>query len=319
MPTSDNTATPSATSPPPSPGLPIEALAIEALPAVLVISSFVVRGAVGARAAFALERLGHRVWALPTVILPWHPGHGRAHRLVPPAEDFAALAADLARAPWLGEIGAVMTGYLGDPAQAEAAASLIRAVKTANPAAIHLCDPVCGDEGGLYVSPAIAEAQRDVLLPLADIATPNRFELGHLTGRDTADMTSLVEAARALGPARTIVTSAPAMMRGKIGTALVGPSEVLVAENPRVPDPPSGTGDLFAALFLARILAGASDETALATAVAGTFEMVAKSRKAGADELQLAAEQAVLVRPMAMVDVRRWAVPGRRPAPASTL
>ncbi len=47
---------------------------------ILVISSHVVRGGVGNRAAvFALETLGHPVWALPTVILPWHPGHGRFH------------------------------------------------------------------------------------------------------------------------------------------------------------------------------------------------------------------------------------------------
>ena len=41
---------------------------------VIVISSHVVRGTVGNRAAvFALETLGHPVWALPTVILG--PGH----------------------------------------------------------------------------------------------------------------------------------------------------------------------------------------------------------------------------------------------------
>ena len=50
----------------------------------LVISSHVVRGSVGNRAAvFALETLGFPVWAVPTVILPWHPGHSRATRIVP--------------------------------------------------------------------------------------------------------------------------------------------------------------------------------------------------------------------------------------------
>ena len=45
--------------------------------AVIVISSHVVRGSVGNRAAvFALETLGYPVWALPTIVLPWHPGHG---------------------------------------------------------------------------------------------------------------------------------------------------------------------------------------------------------------------------------------------------
>ena len=50
--------------------------------AIIVISSHVVRGTVGNRAAvFALETLGHPVWAVPTVILPWHPGHGPSRRI----------------------------------------------------------------------------------------------------------------------------------------------------------------------------------------------------------------------------------------------
>ena len=45
--------------------------------AVIVISSHVMRGSVGNRAAvFALETLGYPVWAVPTIVMPWHPGHG---------------------------------------------------------------------------------------------------------------------------------------------------------------------------------------------------------------------------------------------------
>jgi pyridoxine kinase len=83
--------------------------------AVIVISSHVVRGSVGNRAAvFALETLGFPVWAVPTITMPWHPGHGPSTRIVASPEQFAALMADLERAPWLGEVGAVLSGYLGD-------------------------------------------------------------------------------------------------------------------------------------------------------------------------------------------------------------
>jgi pyridoxine kinase len=52
-------------------------------PGILVISSHVVRGSVGNRAAvFALESLGFPVWAVPTVTLAWHPGQGTAMRIV---------------------------------------------------------------------------------------------------------------------------------------------------------------------------------------------------------------------------------------------
>jgi len=94
---------------------------------VIVISSHVVRGSVGNRAAvFALETLGFPVWAVPTVVLPWHPGHGPAGRIVPPAQEFATLMQDLERAPWLGEVGAILTGYLGNPEQAKAVAGLVK-------------------------------------------------------------------------------------------------------------------------------------------------------------------------------------------------
>ncbi|MGO4839556.1 pyridoxal kinase, partial [Rhizobiaceae sp. 2RAB30] len=130
---------------------------VDAPRAVIVISSHVVRGSVGNRAAvFALETLGFPVWAVPTVILPWHPGHGRATRIVPDPEQFAALMTDLERAPWLGEVAAVLSGYLGDAGQAEAVASLVRAVKSRNPNALYVCDPVMGDLGGLYVPEATA-------------------------------------------------------------------------------------------------------------------------------------------------------------------
>ncbi len=75
----------------------------------MVVSSHVVRGSVGGRAGFVLERLGHRVWTLPTVQLPWHPGHGKGHRIIPTEADFAAMVDDLCRAPWLGKVGAIMT------------------------------------------------------------------------------------------------------------------------------------------------------------------------------------------------------------------
>ncbi len=54
-------------------------------------------------------------------------------------------------------------------------------VRAANPAALYICDPVFGDEpGGLYLDEATAAAIGEQLLPLRDVATPNRFELAWL-------------------------------------------------------------------------------------------------------------------------------------------
>ena len=127
---------------------------------MIVISSHVARGSVGNRAAvFALETLGYPVWAVPTVILPWHPGHGRATRIVPEPEQFAALMKDLENARWLGEVGAVLSGYLGDARQADAVASLVergQGEERRRPSMSAI--PVMGDSGGLYVPRETATA-----------------------------------------------------------------------------------------------------------------------------------------------------------------
>ncbi|MEO3387265.1 pyridoxal kinase PdxY [Mesorhizobium sp. CAU 1741] len=283
--------------------------------AVIVISSHVVRGTVGNRAAvFALEHLGHRVWAVPTVTLPWHPGHGRATRIVPPSDQFAALLQDLGRAPWLDEVDAVLTGYLGDAEQAVAVAELVDAVKTRNPDALYLCDPVMGDVDGLYVPEATAAAMRDVLLPAADIATPNRFELEWLAGKELADNAALSRAASELAAETVLVTSAHAMMAGSIGNLLVTPREVLLAEHRAIANPPNGTGDLASALFLARRLQGMATEKALQMTAAAVFEVVARAVKRGSDELMLETDAQSLSHPMAMVQTRRLVTPGGRHA-----
>lgn len=280
--------------------------------AVIVISSHVARGSVGNRAAvFALETLGFPVWAVPTVILPWHPGHGRATRIVPPAADFAALMKDLEGARWLGEVGAVLSGYLGDPAQAEAIASLVAAVKARNPRALYVCDPVMGDKGGLYVPEATAVAIRDLLVPVADVATPNRYELAWMTGAPLDDISSLLQAAQDAPPPTMLVTSAPAMMNGSIGNLLLTPSQALLAEHRMIDRPPNGLGDLTAAVYLARVLSGQSPDKALQSTTAAVFEILARTAKRGGDELQIETDAQSLSHPMAMVQTRHLSVPGR--------
>jgi pyridoxine kinase len=285
---------------------------VDAPRAVIVISSHVARGSVGNRAAvFALETLGHPVWAVPTVILPWHPGHGRATRIVPPPESFAALLADLAGSPWLGEVAAVLTGYLGEASQADAVTTLVAAVRKRNPQALYICDPVMGDEGGLYVPEPTAIALRDRLIPIADIATPNRFELEWLTGAALPDLRSTVAAALDLGPSRMLVTSAPSLMTGGTGNLLLTSNEVLLAEHRRIERPPNGLGDLTGAVFLARLLAGQPAAKALQSTTATVFEILARTTKRGADELTLETDAQSLSHPMAMVQLRHLAHPSR--------
>ena len=279
---------------------------------VIVISSHVVRGTVGNRAAvFALETLGHPVWALPTVILPWHPGHGRATRIAISAEDFDAVISDLIRAPWRGEVKAVLSGYLGSAAQAQSVARLVESLRADNPDLLYMCDPVCGDERGLYVPEETAVAIRDGLIPLASIATPNRFELAWLAGMPLENNTAIMEAALALGPARMLVTSSLALMAGSTGNLYLSGRNALLAEHRTVPNPPNGTGDLLAAIFLSRLMEELPEERALMMATASVFEIVARTAKREADELTLEQDASSISTPMAMVHMRRLMHPAQ--------
>lgn len=277
-------------------------------PAVVVISSHVARGTVGNRAAaFALELLGFPVWAVPTVTLPWHPGHGPAPRIVPDAAEFSDFMEALASSPHLPEIGAVLTGYLGSAEQAGPVADFIAAVRKANPDALHVCDPVVGDHGGLYVPEAVAEAIRDRLFAGADIVTPNRFEFAWLTRTDAATNEEIRAAAGDLAARHVLVTSAHPLLAGGTGNLLVSGGRSTLAEHRHIDNPPNGTGDLTAALFLARLLSGAEPAKALQLATASVYEMVARACKRGSDELMLETDQASVHQPMAMVQMRELA------------
>jgi pyridoxine kinase len=249
-----------------------------AKPSIILLSSHVAHGAVGNRIMTpVLEATGFNVIAIPTIQLPWHPGMaarwGRPSRSVMPAAEFAALAGDLARAASDMPVAGIITGYLGDAAQAQAAAALVRAVKAAHPAALYLCDPVCGDASGLYVPEQTAAALRDSLLPLADIATPNRFELEWLLGLPATTIAEARFAARALKRRMVLVTSAPAEKDGCISVILEGENSMR-AIHALEGHAPNGTGDMLAAAFLARLIRTQSPAAALADSVSAVLRAI---------------------------------------------
>lgn len=272
---------------------------------VAVISSHVARGAVGNRAAvFAIETLGHPVIAVPTVLLPWHPGHGPATRIVHDNEQFGGFMADLAHGPFAAEIDAVLSGYLGDIGQAGTIATSVAALRSLRPDLVYACDPVIGDENGLYVPEKVASAIADTLVPIADLATPNRFELAWLSDRVLDDNDALIDAARALGPPAVLVTSAFATRPGMTGNLLVLADTAHLAEHAAIDRAPNGTGDLTAALYLAHLVNGCGHLGALRRATASVHDVLTSTRARGADELTLAADAGLLSEPVSDVAIR---------------
>ena len=265
---------------------------------VLSLNSQVAFGHVGNSAAqFALQRLGHEVWAVPTVVFSNHPAHGVHRGSATEPERFAALIEGLAELGALERCDGVCSGYLGDAALAGAVAGAVDRVRGANPGAPYLCDPVIGDAGrGAYVSDAVREAVVGRLVPTADIVTPNAFELGLLAGAAVHSSDQAIAASRAvlgLGP-RTVVCTSLAVATDALMAIAVTSGEAFAVRTPKLDGQFYGAGDLFAALFLGHLLGGAGLARALSTAVSSVFGIVAASN---GGELALIAAQDEIVAP----------------------
>lgn len=221
---------------------------------ILILSSLVAHGHVGLSAAMpVLQRLGHEVTGLPTVLLSNHPGWPHVAGQAVPVAQLDGMLDALCANGWLGEVETVLTGYLPTPGHVDFACRLIDRV---GPQARLVVDPVLGDAPkGLYIAEDTARRLRAVLVPRADILTPNAFELGWLTGHGCGDLRAARDAARAL-PMRVLLTSPPL---GAEATGVLdnGPPPRLY-RTAQVAGVPHGVGDVFSGLIAAGLTVGAA-------------------------------------------------------------
>jgi pyridoxine kinase len=274
---------------------------MQRIPTVLSVQSRVAYGHVGnAASVFPLQRLGCEAWALDTVSFSNHTGHGQWRGSVVPAVQLMALFDGIAALGILPQVDAVLSGYLGDAATGPALLGMVEQVRAANPDALFCCDPVIGDvDTGSYVTEGVAEFFRDRALALADIVTPNRFELEYLTGREVASLTQAAEAAeilRGIGPSIVLLTSLDAEP-DRVMMLAAGPDGAWVVETPRLPVMLNGCGDVTAALFLAHLLLEAPLAEALSLTASAIYSLVATTHRLGRYELAMVAAQDELVSP----------------------
>ncbi|MEX2644021.1 MAG: pyridoxal kinase PdxY [Acetobacterales bacterium] len=276
---------------------------------VLSIQSFVAYGHVGnSVAAFALQRLGVEVMPVPTVVLSNHAAYPtvRGQRLSP--DTVHDVVRGLAERGALTDCAAVLSGYLGDAALGATVLDAVAEARAANPRALYCCDPVMGEaDKGLYVSEAIAGFFRDAAIPAADIATPNAFEAGRLTGVDTTTLDGARAAAAALlrsGPDKVAITS----LRHEpdaVGVLLADRHDAWLVSTPLIEGHRSGTGDLFAALLLGHLLLGRPLSEAGALSVASIHGVLRRTLELGRAELALVAAQDELAAPSRRVEAVR--------------
>jgi pyridoxine kinase len=254
---------------------------------ILAISSHVVRGNVGLAATVpALQSLGHEVWALPTVLLASRPGLGRLSRYELPQTELVGMLAALEADGCWPMLDAVFTGYFPSAAAVGVTVDAIARIKAANPSLLACVDPILGDAGRLYVAQETAEAIRDRLLPLADVAMPNLFELTWLTGTRPETAAEIVRSACSLGPATVVVTSAAHTPAG-VGTLLAMRGSISEHQSRTRTAIPNGAGDVLAGLFLGRLLRGEPAEAALRASLVSLDHVLTASE--GKPVLDLAA------------------------------
>lgn len=254
---------------------------------VLCFSSQVARGYVGGSATrIALERKGHECWLLPTVVLSNHPGHERFAGEQVPVGRLRAMFEALQANGWLEDVDAVLLGYMPSVEHVTFVAGAVEAVRKANADVLCLCDPILGDDpGGLYVDDEVAAAVRDEFLPIADIVTPNRFELEWLGGKSAKVVKTAKTLAGKLGPSTVLVTSLTGKDPQSLVNLLISEKEMSGTTVAKRKTAPHGVGDLMAALYLSHILSGASAADALGLATGGVEEALEESD--GRDELCL--------------------------------
>lgn len=224
---------------------------------------------------------------MPTVLLSNHPGHPNSAGAVIATGDMSRMVDALEANGWIGAVDAVLTGYLPSAAHVELAASVCERVRRARPGALVLCDPILGDDPkGVYIAAEAAHRIRDRLLPVADLATPNRLELSFLSGREVRGVDEAARALECLACGGGLATSIPAGAGELANVLSLGPVLAVTCVARRA-HAAHGTGDLMAGALLGHLLAGAGPASALGAATATVDAVLACSGES--DELQLTA------------------------------
>lgn len=276
---------------------------------ILSIQSQVVAGFVGnAASVFALQRLGVEVWPLPSVLLSHHPGHGGAQGGAVPAALKARLLDGLDQFGCFMRCEAVISGYLSSGDDADLVVEAVRRARRGS-AAVYLCDPVLGDDGRTYVPPDVVSAVHNLAV-IADIITPNAYELSLLSGVSLHGRHDALRAMRVLqarGPKIVLLSSfagadTPA---DTIDVMVLEANAAWRLAMPRLDYKFSGAGDVLAALFLHFWLVGKDSGKAMAASCAALFGVLGETMAGKANELALVSAQHHLVSPARQFSVER--------------
>jgi len=241
---------------------------------VLSIQSHVVHGYVGNKAAvFPLQLLGFDVDIVNSVHFSNHTGYPNGFEGdVLDGDQLKTILEGLKRNGLLENVGHVLTGYIGKETFLRGVIDVLQTLRnlsTEGKRVRYVCDPVLGDSGKFYVPQSLVAIYRDEVIPLADVVTPNQFEVEQLTGISVCNMEAAKRACRILhdmGPELVVITSLVFkdegdLVKGDKTITILASSrvksetggyddELWSIDSPILPGRFTGTGDLCAALLL---------------------------------------------------------------------
>ena len=232
-----------------------------------------------------LSALGVQAVALPTAVLSTHTGGlGTPAKLSNPGYGPAALA----HYQRLGlRFDCIYSGYLADPTQAK----LVEQAFELWPRALKVVDPVLGDGGRLYkgLGADMVPAMYN-LCSKANLIVPNVTEAALLLGDPLPGVGSSEQAAEQaarltrIAP-QVVVTGVTGLSDGRcigcVGAARGG--QGYSVKTPLIPRMYHGTGDIFGAVLVGRILQGNVPQAAVQAAAAFVSECIRQTPE-GTDE-----------------------------------
>ncbi|ARB87815.1 pyridoxal kinase PdxY [Corynebacterium diphtheriae] len=281
---------------------------------ILSIQSHVSYGHVGNSAAvFPLQRIGHEVWPVHTVNFSNHTGYGQWGGELIPAAQVRNVIDGMEQRGAFERIDAILSGYQGGSDIADVIVDAVARIKEANPQAVYACDPVMGNaKSGCFVSDLIPPLLRDKVVPVADIITPNQFELEYLTGVPAHDTTSTLEAiaaAQEMGPNTVLVTSVrrPETPADAIEMIAANEQGAWLVRTPFIDFKRNGSGDVTAALFTGHYIRERDAADALARTASSVFDLIETTFTADSRELLIIESQEAIAHPRLQFEVEQIA------------
>jgi pyridoxine kinase len=278
---------------------------------------------VGNKAAvFPLQLLGFDVDVVNSVHFSNHTGYPSGWTGdVLNGDQLRAILQGLEKNDLLKGVGHLLTGYIGSESFLMAVLEVLTTLRRHSNVRF-VCDPVLGDAGHFYVPKELVAVYREKVIPLADVVTPNQFEVEQLTG---IEVKSLADGKRAcqvlldMGPSLVFITSLGLSETNDVESTIAilaaqrkeGGDEFWRIDSPLFPGQFTGTGDLTAALLLGHSAKQPGDLKGCMEKVISTMHSVIKRTHemtgdtVASKELRLIASKSDIENPPPLFDAYR--------------